>query len=152
MLDPLLLCFAAPALLFAIHARVAPVSPPWVRLTCAVLAVVFAFLWASLETRHAFVGSRLNLGPVGQPEQWAYSALWLTGGILVFLGGVLSASARFRWVGLAIVMVVVAKVFLVDMSHTTGIWRALSFLGLGIGLVGTGWLYRRFSNEGGGRR
>jgi uncharacterized membrane protein len=34
-------------------------------------------------------------------------------------------------------------VFLIDMSNLTGIWRALSFLGLGAVLIGIGWLYQR---------
>ena len=37
----------------------------------------------------------------------------------------------------------IAKVFLVDMSGLAGIWRALSFIGLGLVLVGIGYLYRR---------
>ena len=37
----------------------------------------------------------------------------------------------------------IAKVFLVDMSDLTGIWRALSFIGLGLVLVGIGYLYQR---------
>ena len=37
----------------------------------------------------------------------------------------------------------IAKVFLVDMSGLAGIWRALSFIGLGLVLVGIGYLYQR---------
>ena len=33
---------------------------------------------------------------------------------------------------------------LLDMAALTGIFRALSFIGLGSCLVGVGWLYRRF--------
>ena len=35
------------------------------------------------------------------------------------------------------------KVFLIDMSDLTGIYRALSFLGLGVVLIGIGWFYQR---------
>jgi uncharacterized membrane protein len=34
-------------------------------------------------------------------------------------------------------------VFLVDMSDLTGVYRALSFIGLGLVLVGIGLLYQR---------
>jgi uncharacterized membrane protein len=34
-------------------------------------------------------------------------------------------------------------VFLLDMAGLTGIYRALSFIGLGLVLVGIGWLYQR---------
>jgi uncharacterized membrane protein len=37
----------------------------------------------------------------------------------------------------------VLKVFLIDMSDLTGIYRALSFLGLGAVLIGIGWFYQR---------
>jgi uncharacterized membrane protein len=146
--NQLLLTYATPAVLFAIHVRVAPLSPIWQRTVCAALALVFAFLWATLETRHAFVGGSLRIGPVGQAELWAYSVLYLLGGVAMLGGGIRFGSTALRRAGLAVVLLVVAKVFLVDMSQTTGIWRALSFLGLGAGLVGIGWLYRRFARLG----
>jgi uncharacterized membrane protein len=42
-----------------------------------------------------------------------------------------------------VVLLTVAKVFLVDMADLTGAWRALSFIGLGLVLVGIGYLYQR---------
>jgi uncharacterized membrane protein len=43
----------------------------------------------------------------------------------------------------AVIGLTVAKVFLVDMSNLEGIWRALSFIGLGVVLVGIGYVYQR---------
>jgi len=37
----------------------------------------------------------------------------------------------------------VLKVFFIDMSDLTGIYRALSFLGLGAVLIVIGWFYQR---------
>jgi uncharacterized membrane protein len=45
---------------------------------------------------------------------------------------------------MAVVGLVCAKVFLVDMSDLAGLWRVLSFLGLGLALIGLGAVYRRF--------
>jgi uncharacterized membrane protein len=42
------------------------------------------------------------------------------------------------------IMLTVAKVFLYDMSILTGLYRVLSFLGLGLALVAIGFLYQRF--------
>jgi uncharacterized membrane protein len=42
-----------------------------------------------------------------------------------------------------VLVLTVLKVFLIDMSNLTGIYRALSFLGLGAVLIGIGWLYQR---------
>ena len=41
-------------------------------------------------------------------------------------------------------LLTVAKVFAFDMRQLTGLYRALSFLGLGAGLVGVGYFYQRF--------
>ncbi len=41
-------------------------------------------------------------------------------------------------------MMTVAKVFLIDMSELTGLYRVASFMGLGLILVGIGYLYQRF--------
>jgi uncharacterized membrane protein len=43
----------------------------------------------------------------------------------------------------AVVVLTVLKVFLIDLSDLTGIYRALSFLGLGAVLIGIGWFYQR---------
>ena len=44
----------------------------------------------------------------------------------------------------SVVGLVCAKVFLIDMSGLTGLWRVLSFLGLGLALIGLGAVQRRF--------
>ena len=43
----------------------------------------------------------------------------------------------------AIVLLTILKVFLIDMSELAGVWRALSFIGLGLVLIGIGYLYQR---------
>jgi len=42
-------------------------------------------------------------------------------------------------------------VFLIDMSDLTGIYQSLSFIGLGIVLLGVGWLYQRLLFPASGR-
>jgi uncharacterized membrane protein len=48
-----------------------------------------------------------------------------------------------------VVLLTVAKVFLLDMAGLGGVWRSLSFIGLGLVLVGIWFLYRRllFTNN-----
>ena len=41
-------------------------------------------------------------------------------------------------------MLTVAKLFLFDMSNVTGLFRVAAFFGLGLSLVGIGYLYQRF--------
>jgi len=44
----------------------------------------------------------------------------------------------------AVIGLVCAKVFLIDMSGLTDLYRVASFLGLGLSLVGIGYIYQRF--------
>ena len=52
-------------------------------------------------------------------------------------------SQPVRLCAVAVVLITVAKVFLLDMAGLTGVWRSLSFIGLGLVLVGIGFLYQR---------
>jgi uncharacterized membrane protein len=58
-------------------------------------------------------------------------------------GGLWLRSLPLRIASAAVLVLTVLKVFLIDMSNLTGIYRALSFLGLGAVLIGIGWLYQR---------
>ena len=46
-------------------------------------------------------------------------------------------------VGLGILGAVIVKVFLIDMANLTGLLKALSFIGLGLSLVGLSWLFQK---------
>jgi uncharacterized membrane protein len=140
--DVLTLAYGLPAILYAAIALLR-LGPNWLRLAARILAAGLAFLWLSLEIRHAFQGTVLGMGNTGDAEWYTYSAGWL-----VFAGGGLAAGLirRDEWlrrVSLAGVGLVVAKVFLSDMAELEGVFRALSFLGLGAVLIGIGYAYRQ---------
>jgi uncharacterized membrane protein len=42
-----------------------------------------------------------------------------------------------------VIALTILKAFLIDMSALTGVYRALSFMGLGLVLVTIGWLYQK---------
>jgi uncharacterized membrane protein len=48
-----------------------------------------------------------------------------------------------RFASAAVVVLTVFKVFFIDMHDLTGIYQALSLIGLGIVLIGIGWFYQR---------
>jgi uncharacterized membrane protein len=48
-----------------------------------------------------------------------------------------------RYASAAAVLLTVLKVFLIDASDLTGLYRVASFLGLGLSLIGIGYLYQR---------
>jgi uncharacterized membrane protein len=57
--------------------------------------------------------------------------------------GILFNSQRARLASAAVIALTVLKAFLIDMSTLTGVYRALSFMCLGLVLVTIGWLYQR---------
>jgi len=75
--------------------------------------------------------------------QFSYSALFM------FFGGVLLAigfarrSAFLRWQALVLLAATIAKVFLVDISELSRGLRILSFIGLGVLLLGVSYVYQR---------
>ena len=48
-----------------------------------------------------------------------------------------------RFLALGVITVTIAKVFIIDTASISGIYRALSVIGLGVVLLGIGWLYQR---------
>ena len=63
---------------------------------------------------------------------------------VVLLGvGILVNSERARLASAAVIALTILKAFVIDMSTLTGVYRALSFMCLGVVLVAIGWLYQR---------
>ena len=112
------------------------------------LAALTAGAWLTLQVRTLFHRPHLDAGGVVDAELWAYSAAWLVSGIVVLVAGVKLGSRPLRLASAAIVTLVVFKVFLIDMAELTGVLRALSFIGLGLVLVGLGAFYQRLLRTG----
>jgi len=122
-------------------------GPQWLRLSARILAVGLVFIWLTLEVRHAFQGEFISLSifssNFSDAEWYTYSAVWLVFAGIGLAVGLIRRDEWLRRVSLAGVTVVIAKVFLSDMSELEGVYRALSFLGLGGTLIAIGYAYRR---------
>jgi len=143
----LLLAYAMPAAMAALARRWIDVEQnKIVALVAEAAASVLAFVYVSLEVRHVFDSGleRAGLGATGL-ELYAYSIVWLLFGVGLLALGFIRGTSPLRHAGMALVCVVVAKVFLIDMAGLQGLLRVLSFLGLGAALVGLGYAYRRFA-------
>lgn len=142
--NTLLPAYGLPALLAALLARELALQGHG-RLAAAagIAALALGLAWLGLELRRAFQGTVLT-GGTGAAESWAYTALLLlyAGGLLA--AGILRGSRPLRLASLGVLMLAVAKAFLVDMGDLDGLWRAASFLGLGGCLVAIGLAYQRF--------
>lgn len=140
--DALSLAYLLPALLYTGFV-IMRLGPAWLRLSARILAVGLVFVWLTLEIRHAFHGEIIAYGPTHDAESYTYSAVWLIFAGLGLAFGLLRRDEWVRRVSLGGVTVVIAKVFLLDMSELEGIYRALSFLGLGATLIAIGYAYRK---------
>jgi uncharacterized membrane protein len=142
-LNLILLGYGLPAGLATVLAlTVRHTRPMPYRATAAGVAVLLALAYLTLEVARLYHGPRLD-GPVSDPENYTFSAVWLVFGVVLLAVGLLIDSKPARLASAAVVGVTVAKVFLIDMADLAGIWRALSFIGLGLVLVGIGYLYQR---------
>ena len=82
-------------------------------------------------------------GPTSGAEQYTYSIAYLTFGVILLGVGILFNSQRARLASAVVIALTILKAFLIDMSTLTGVYRALSFMCLGLVLVAIGWLYQR---------
>jgi len=140
----ILLGYGLPAVLAAILALIARETRPYAyRVVAAVVAVGLALAYLSLEVTTLYHGPVLTSGPTSNAEQYTYSAVWLAFGVLLLLAGVFLRSQPARLASAAVVLITIGKVFLFDLAVLEGAFRALSFIGLGLVLVGIGWLYQR---------
>lgn len=140
----LFVAYALPGIMAAVVARSARGIRPIEYVTVmGVLSLALLFAYVSLEVRHLFQGETIDIAKgTSSAEQWAYSFAWLALGVLMLAYGILRQSFVARVASAATVLLAVLKVFLYDLSHVTGIWRPLSFIVLGLVLIGIGLAYQ----------
>ncbi|BCP53396.1 membrane protein [Kaistia sp. 32K] len=143
--NEILLAYGLPAVLAGLVAWTMPVTRPrFLQPATGVVAFALAFAAVTLEIRFLFATSPdLSWDPVGSAESYAYSVAWLVLGILLLAFGLVFRQRSARLASALLIVVTVLKVFLLDMSNLEGVWRALSFMGLGAVLIGIGLVYQR---------
>jgi uncharacterized membrane protein len=139
----ILVGYGLPSVLAITLALIARTTRPLpYRVVAAVTAVTLALFYLTLEVRRLFHGPILA-GPTGDAEQYSYSTIWLAFGIVLLATGFFLRSQPARLLALGVIALTIAKVFIIDTASIGGIFRALSAIGLGIVLLGIGWLYQR---------
>jgi uncharacterized membrane protein len=142
------LAYLAPAILFwRIAAQERIDLPAQARQYMRAATGVLLFVYITLEVRHAFWGNVISLSlerRASDSEVYAYSAVWIAYALALLALGILRDLPVARHAALTVLSVTVAKVFLYDMADLTGLYRVASFLGLGLVLIGIGYVYRRF--------
>jgi len=146
LLNALLPAYALPAMLAALAVARAPEArqPPGLGQLLAGYALAAGFAWVTLEVRRTFHPADIGWAPIEEAEMYAYSGAWLLLGALLLAIGIRSGRKEIRLAALGVIALTTFKVFLFDMGALVGLWRVLSFLGLGLALIALGAIYRRF--------
>jgi uncharacterized membrane protein len=154
-------------LAWRILSRPAPVTP-WVNLQTLAAAVVFGGLLGAwrLLVDHDPVRARRTLRVAGflavlvplwavtfeldrvfrgMAQQFAFSIFWSAASIGLVVAGFRFRVAGLRYFGLGLFAFTLLKVVFVDLSEAGTGWRVLSFLGLGLLLLGTSVVYGKVS-------
>ncbi|MFY8274177.1 DUF2339 domain-containing protein [Pseudoalteromonas sp. SSDWG2] len=106
-------------------------------------AGVYLFVFINALVRQYWQGTYIHLGlSVSDAELYSYSVIWLVLGASIVAFSLTKNLLNVQRVGIALLALVIAKVFLIDMANLTGLLRALSFIGLGLALVGLGALFK----------
>ena len=144
--NSLILAYLLPSILAGVLAYVERNTRPrpYV-LASAILSLLLQWAYVALEIRRIFHGPVLTLSlGFTQGEQWSYSVALLVIGIAL-LGFGMIRDNRFARIASGVYLVLaVLKVFIIDLSNLEGVMRALSFIGLGLVLIGIGLVYQRF--------
>lgn len=109
--------------------------------SAAIALAIIAVLGAIRQLVH---GPILTAAEITTTENYLYSAGLLGLSLIWLWRGIARSVHDLRIAGLALLTAVTLKVFLVDASALQGLLRILSFMGLGVALIGIGWAYGRF--------
>jgi len=89
----------------------------------------------------------LGTFPIEQDELYTYSVVYLALAISLIVFARKADSTKVLRMGFGLMFLVIIKAFLIDMNTLEGLYRALSFLGLGLSIVGVGWLFQRLKSQ-----
>ena len=110
-----------------------------------VAAVVGGLVFVLQQVRLLFPGSEWvgNLAFSSDPTRlFGYSLAMIGYGVALLVAGLRYGHRDLRLAALAVVLLAAFKVFLLDLAGLEGLWRAMSFIGLGGSLMGIAYLYR----------
>jgi len=144
VINLLLLGYAVPAILaLLLSYAVAGRRPVAYANTIAAGALILALTYVTFEVRRIYHDPVMASGPTTGLEQYTYSIAWLMFGVVLLGIGILFNSERARLASAAVIALTIGKAFLIDVWTLVGVYRALSFMGLGVVLIAIAWLYQR---------
>jgi Predicted membrane protein (DUF2339) len=106
------------------------------------------YAWRSIETypQHLFFfvpTILLTILVSLEVRRGFLTAAWGIEGLIVFLAVLKMDERAYRWFSLSLFMLCVARIVTVDVWNFDALGRIVSFLGLGVALLGVSFLYAR---------
>lgn len=137
----LLLAYGAPILLAIL---VALYHHPRYRGMALRFAGFASLLFITIEIRHLWQGSDIRLSnSTSDGEIYTYSVIWMLLAIPAVLIGARQQIQELYKVGMILLIIVIGKIFLIDMAGLDGLWRVASFMGLGLTLLALAWFNKK---------
>jgi uncharacterized membrane protein len=115
----------------------------WTHRGLGIIMLLLGFVFVTMQIRQLYQGTLLS-GATSNAEIYTYSAVWLIGGFGLLGFGTWRGQRLLRIASLVIMIVTVGKVFLYDAAELTGLYRVVSFFGLGLSLLALNWFYARY--------
>ena len=115
----------------------------WARFAAG-LALVYLLSIAVVLAIGTQVGDSVPFAERQTQGQVALSVLWTVLGAIAFIQGLRANAAQLRQVGLGLLAVASAKVFIFDLSSLDVAYRVVSLMALGLLLLVSAWLWQRF--------
>jgi uncharacterized membrane protein len=113
----------------------------------AAVLIVYLLSIALVDAFQARIDSGIALEALQKQAQVALSILWATLGGAAFITGVVRWRSDVRLAGLFLLALATAKVFLYDLASLDASYRVLSFIGLGILLLISSYVYQRLKPQ-----
>lgn len=132
--------YGGPVILALMIGRFAPVPRLW---ALGVAAAGF-LLFTALEIRQLWQGTDMALSfGMSEGELYTYSVVGMLYAIVAIVCSTRIDSGVVYKAGMALLGIVIGKIFLIDMAGLQGLWRVAAFMGLGLALLGLAWMYRK---------
>ncbi len=110
------------------------------------------FIWSTFLVQDFFGDAKLFSSVQTNSEMYTYSVIWLLVAIIYQTFGLIRNARAMHIGSLCLLLLTIGKVFFIDGSELVGIFRVLSFLGLGLTLITIGYFYNKVvfaRNQGG---
>ncbi len=114
----------------------------------AAIGVVYLLSVGVVDDFQRRLGGATTLEELQKQAQVALSILWAVLGGAAVVVGLWRSAALARGAGLALLGIVTAKVFVYDLSSLDAAYRVLSFIGLGVLLLISAYLYQHIGPSG----